>query len=68
MVLYAVERELELHELPLDQMKRFSEAIDSDIYEALSLEKTLESKSQAGGTSRSQVAKALAEARKSLLS
>lgn len=67
MVLYAVEHGLELHELPLLEMKRFSGAIDSDVYDALSLEKTLESKSQLGGTSRSQVAKALVEARKSLI-
>ena len=62
-VVHALERKVELQELPLDKMKSFASMIEEDIYEALSLESTLATKSQVGGTSREQVAKALAVAR-----
>ncbi len=63
MVLYAVERECELHELPLEELAKFSNTIESDVYESLCLERTLASKSQSGGTAREQVADSLKSAR-----
>jgi argininosuccinate lyase len=62
-VLYAVAQTRELHELDLDELKKFASEIESDVFEALSLEATLDSKNQIGGTSREQVEMALKTAR-----
>lgn len=65
-VLYAIEHSLELQELKLEELLSFSESIEEDVYEALSLEQTLATKAQTGGTSRERVAEALILARESL--
>ncbi|HEX8634503.1 MAG TPA: argininosuccinate lyase [Pyrinomonadaceae bacterium] len=65
-VLSAIGRGLELHELPLEEMRALSPLIEADVYAALSLQQTLATKSQAGGTSPARVAEALAAARASL--
>jgi argininosuccinate lyase len=65
-VLHAIERGLELDELTLKEMRAFSPLIEEDVFAALSLEQTLKTKSQAGGTSPERVAEALAAARASL--
>ena len=65
-VLRAIERGVEIHELALEEMRSISRLIEEDVYEALSLENTLATKSQAGGTSPERVAEALAAARLSL--
>ena len=62
-VLHAIERGAELHELSLEEMRHVSPLIDEDVYAALALEQTLATKSQTGGTSPSQVAAALMSAR-----
>ncbi|HEX5707575.1 MAG TPA: argininosuccinate lyase, partial [Pyrinomonadaceae bacterium] len=67
-VLYAIEKGLELHELELEELRRFSPAVGEDVYDALSLEQTLASKRQTGGTAPERVAEALAAARASLAS
>ena len=66
LVLCAIERNIEMQELALAEMQIFSPLIEADVYEALSLEKTLATKSQIGGTSPERVAKALQAARASL--
>ncbi|HZH30980.1 MAG TPA: argininosuccinate lyase [Pyrinomonadaceae bacterium] len=66
-VLAAIERGLELHELALEEMRAHSPLIEADVYDALSLEQTLATKSQAGGTSPARVAEAIAAARASLI-
>jgi argininosuccinate lyase len=66
MVLHALSKGLELHELELEELKEFSPLVSEDVYEALSLERTLATKSQAGGTSPERVREALAAARASL--
>ena len=65
-VIQAVELGKEIAELSLEELKRFSALIDTDVYDALSLESTLNSKSQIGGTARGTVNEALASARQSL--
>jgi argininosuccinate lyase len=65
-VLRAIVLGVELHELPLAEMRALSPLIERDVYAALSLEETLATKSQAGGTSPARVAEALAAARASL--
>ncbi|HEX8282110.1 MAG TPA: argininosuccinate lyase [Pyrinomonadaceae bacterium] len=66
MVLHGLSKGLELHELELEELREFSPLVSEDVYEALSLEQTLATKSQAGGTSPERVREALAAARASL--
>ncbi len=66
-VVKAIERGVELQELPLDELRKFSPMIDEDVIIALSLEQTLGTKSLIGGTAPEVVAKALETARQSLL-
>ncbi|MFL6286045.1 MAG: argininosuccinate lyase [Pyrinomonadaceae bacterium] len=66
MVLYGLSKGLELHELELEELREFSPLVAEDVYEALSLEQTLATKSQAGGTSPARVREALEAARASL--
>jgi len=58
-VLQAIEENVELNELSLDELQKYSPMIDSDVFEALSLEQTLNTKNAIGGTSAEQVKKAL---------
>jgi argininosuccinate lyase len=66
MVLYALGKGLELHELEIEELRQFSSLVGEDIYEALSLERTLATKAQVGGTAPARVGEALAAARSSL--
>jgi argininosuccinate lyase len=66
MVLYGLGKGLELHELELEELREFSPLVSEDVYEALSLEQTLATKAQAGGTSPARVREALEAARASL--
>jgi argininosuccinate lyase len=66
MVLYGLEKGWELHELDLDELRRFSPHVEEDVYEALSLEETLATKAQTGGTAPDRVREALDAARASL--
>jgi argininosuccinate lyase len=62
-VLRAIEEGVELEGLALEKLRTYSSLMEEDVYKALSLEQTLATKSQAGGTSRERVAEALSEAR-----
>ncbi|MGB8510294.1 MAG: argininosuccinate lyase [Pyrinomonadaceae bacterium] len=66
MVLYGIGKNLELHELEIEELREFAPLINDDVYEALSLESTLATKAQAGGTAPQRVAEALMLARASL--
>ena len=63
-VMRAIELGRELGQMSLEELREFSRLIDEDVYEALSLESTLSSKRQPGGTGREQVKAALDSARK----
>ena len=65
-VVRAMESEKELGELSLDDLRSFSNEIEGDVFESLTLEKTLGSKSLAGGTAPERVAEALNAARELL--
>jgi argininosuccinate lyase len=65
-VMRAIESGKELDQLSVEELKQFEPRINTDVYAALSLDSTLNSKSQIGGTSRDSVTEALATARKSL--
>ncbi|HET6852232.1 MAG TPA: argininosuccinate lyase [Pyrinomonadaceae bacterium] len=66
-VMRAIELGKEIEQVNLDELRNFSKLIEGDIYEVLSLERTLSSKSQIGGTAREVVKAALLAARKSIL-
>ncbi len=66
-VVRAIALGMELDQLPVAELRVFSQLIDEDVYKALSLEQTLASKSQTGGTAPERVGKALANARQSLI-
>jgi argininosuccinate lyase len=65
-VLQAIEKGVELGELPLDELRALSNMIETDVLESLTLEQTLATKSQIGGTAPERVAEALVSARKLL--
>jgi argininosuccinate lyase len=62
-VVHAMARGAELDQLTLDEMKSFAPAIEEDIFGSLSLERTLASKSQIGGTAPERVARELQDAK-----
>jgi len=65
-VLFAISKGKELNELRLEEMRDFSDKIEQDVFENLSLEKTLASKNQIGGTSPERVSEALEAAKHDL--
>ena len=65
-VLFGIENGKELNDLSLKELNNFSNKIDRDVFDTLSLEKTLESKNTVGGTSPKRVAAALKKAKNSL--
>jgi argininosuccinate lyase len=65
-VMRAIELDKELDQLSLAELREFSTIFAEDVHTALSLEETLKSKSQTGGTAPDAVASALTAARQSL--
>ena len=65
-VAYAVENQLDLPEIPLQQLQEFSEHIDADVYDVLKLEGSVASRDHIGGTSPVRVQAAAENARKLL--
>lgn len=65
-VVHAIELRVELKDLSLDELKTFSSLIEPDVFESLSLERTLATKSQIGGTAPQRVRDELESARKRL--
>ncbi|KGJ88494.1 argininosuccinate lyase [Colwellia psychrerythraea] len=59
-VLAAIAKGLPLEDLTITQLQEFSDKIEQDVYQHLSIESTLNKREALGGTSRSQVEKALA--------
>ncbi|MGI8918921.1 MAG: argininosuccinate lyase [Pyrinomonadaceae bacterium] len=66
-VVHAIKRRVELQELPIDDLRAMSTLIDADVFAVLSVDQTLGTKSQVGGTAPPKVSEALAAARQSLL-
>ncbi len=66
-VVHAIKRRVELQELPIDELRAMSTLIDADVFTVLSVDQTLGTKSQVGGTAPLKVSEALAAARRSLL-
>ena len=66
LVLRAIELNVELNDLPIEELKAFAPLIEDDVFASLSLAQTLASKAQTGGTAPARVTEALAAARGSL--
>jgi len=62
-VRHAVERTLGLEQIPLADLRRFSELIGSDVHQALTVEASLRARAVTGGTAPEAVRRALAQAR-----
>jgi argininosuccinate lyase len=65
-VVKAIASGVELGDLSLEELRSVSGEIESDVFDALTLEKTLASKTTMGGTAPERVAEALTSARKLL--
>ena len=65
-VLLAISQKRELQELNLEDFRQFSTEIEADVFEALSLDQTLASKNQIGGTSPERVFESLETAKRDL--
>ena len=65
-VRFCVEKGCDLSELTLDQMKVFSNLIESDVLEILTLEGSVKARDHIGGTAPAQVKNAIAGMRKRL--
>ena len=65
-VVYAIEQGRQLHELTIDECRRFSPLFDEDLFDSISLESSLAGKRQIGGTSPEQVKDELARAKTNL--
>ena len=65
-VVRALEKGTELGELSLEELRSFSSKIGDDVFDSLTLQQTLASKSVAGGTAPALVVEALRDARESL--
>ncbi|MAG75257.1 MAG: amino-acid acetyltransferase, partial [Colwelliaceae bacterium] len=60
-VLAAIDKGVPLEDLTLTQLQEYSEKIEQDVYQHLSIESTLDKREALGGTSRAQVQKTIAE-------
>ena len=65
-VQYAIEAGKDLSELTLDELKQFSEVIENDVFDFLSLEGSVASRAHQGGTAPEQVYKAIHTGRERL--
>jgi argininosuccinate lyase len=65
-VRHAESRGCDLAELPLAELRAFSDLVDDDVYGVLTLEGSVESRAHPGGTAPAQVRAAIAAARASL--
>jgi argininosuccinate lyase len=62
-VRHALERRVGLEQLALDELRRFSELIGSDVHQALTVDASLRARAVTGGTAPETVRRALAQAR-----
>ena len=65
-VRYAVDKKVDLSDLPLETLQQFAPEINSDVYAVLTLEGSLNSRNHIGGTAPVQVKAAIKRAREAL--
>lgn len=66
-VRYCIEHDKQIEELTLEEFKSFSPVIESDIYDFITLEASVDSRRATGGTAREAVAREIARARQERL-
>ncbi len=66
LVVYCLEKGCELENLRVDELSQFSEVIDEDVFEVLSVKGSINSRISTGGTSFQRVEEAVNEAEKQL--
>ena len=66
-VSYAEKKGVELEDLEFDEIKKFSDLIEIDIFEYITVEGSVESRDSYGGTSTKNVNKMISEAKKEIL-
>ena len=64
MVFYCIENVINLDDLDIQKMKEFSECIEDDIYDAISMQTCVDERKIIGGPAKETVLKAIEEARK----
>ncbi|MCW8955444.1 MAG: argininosuccinate lyase [Gammaproteobacteria bacterium] len=62
-VAYGVEQAKDLSEMSLDELKQFSDTIEQDVFEVLTLEGSVAARNHIGGTAPEQVRKAIQDAK-----
>ena len=62
-VRHALQRSIGLEQVPLDELRRFSELFTADVHQALTVEASLRARAVSGGTAPDAVRRALAQAR-----
>ena len=65
-VTFAINQNKDLSELSLEELQSFDKTIDSDIFDFISLEGSLNARNHLGGTAPKQVSQAIKAARSSL--
>ena len=65
-VAYGIEQSKDLSDMSLAELKQFSDAIEQDVFEVLTLEGSVAARNHIGGTAPQQVRSAVAEARQRL--
>jgi argininosuccinate lyase len=65
-VRYAVDKQVDLSDLPIATLQTFASEIDQDVYAVLTLEGSLNSRNHRGGTAPSQVKQAIDRARQEM--
>jgi argininosuccinate lyase len=65
-VAYGLQQEKDLSEMTLDELKRFSEVIEPDVFDVLTLEGSVAARNHIGGTAPDQVRAAASRARAAL--
>ena len=66
MVLFALDQEKELHELSIEEMKRFAEPVENDVYAWLDPALSLKRRNMPGGTGPDMVKQNIARAKREL--
>ncbi len=65
-VAFCIDNALDLAEVPLEQLQRFCDRIDQDVYDVLTLEGSVNARNHPGGTAPAQVRQAIVNAREQL--
>jgi argininosuccinate lyase len=63
---YSLQEKKELHALTLEELRKFSPAVDEDVFEALSVASAINRRTSIGGTARENVCAAIRAAEEAL--